>query len=236
MGRFSLKNDKRFRAGQPQRNEQPPIIAHPPKNGRRFPVIGLSGPMCAGKNRAGDILAKRGYAVVDADETAHQALVDTNAEVLAAFTDIARERGITLERADGSIDRRALGSLLFPDPVLLSRHESIIYPRINELLGAFIDANSDRTVVINATMLQKSPIIDRCDFVLFIDACAIIRFFRALRRDNMTFLQIFARFSAQKHLFTQYLLKHVDIQRVANNGRIGALETRLSRLLSNRGY
>jgi dephospho-CoA kinase len=192
--------------------------------------------MCAGKNRAGSILEKRGFAVVDADLTAHQALVDKSAEVLAAFEPVARERGIELAAPDGSIDRRALGALVFPDPALLARHVSIIYPRINELLAAFIDGHGDAPVVINATMLHNSPIIDQCDFVIFVDACAIIRLFRALRRDSLGISRILARFRAQKHLFAQYLLKDVDILRVDNSASIGALEKRLSRLLSNRGY
>lgn len=206
------------------------------KNDRRFPVIGLSGPMCAGKNRAGDLLERRGYAVVDADGTAHQALADMAAEVIAAFSPIARERGIELQLPDGSIDRRALGALVFPDPALLARHEAIIYPRINELLAEFIDRHADSPVVINATMLQKSPLIDQCDFVIFVDACALIRFIRAIRRDSMPISHVWARFRAQKHLFAQYLSKDVDIQRVVNSGSIGAMEKRLSRLLSNRGY
>ena len=216
-----------------------------------IPVIGLTGPMCSGKNAAGAILARLGFAVVDADETAHEALRDMQAEVVAAFSDIARERDVTLIAADGSLDRRALGSILFSDPELLTRHESIIYPRINLLLNTFIDteigkaekraaadggATPLRGVVINAPLLHKSPILNRCEFVIFIDSWLPIRILRARMRDKLPFSQIFARFSAQKHLFTQYLLKDVDIQRVQNRGSIRALEKRLAILLSRRGY
>lgn len=207
-----------------------------PLTGGRRAVIGLTGPMCAGKNMAADILEKRGFAVVDADKIAHKALEDVRSEVLAAFGSLAAGRGTALENPDGSINRRALGSLIFSDPELLARHESIIYPRINFLLDRFIDENRDRPVVINAPLLHKSPILGRCDFVIFVDANAIVRFFRAIRRDRMPISQIFARFSAQKHLFAQYLSKDVDILRVRNTGSIGALEKRLSKLLSQRGY
>ena len=202
----------------------------------RQPVIGLTGPMCAGKNRAGEILEHRGFAVVDADKVAHQALVDVAEEVLVAFEGIAAKMGTELKNADGSINRRALGSVIFSDPSYLARHESIIYPRINELLGAFIDEHRDRPVVINAPLLHKSPILDRCDFVIFVDACPLIRLFRAIRRDNMPITQIFARFSAQKNLFAQYLSRNVDTVRVQNKGSIRALEKRLVKLLSIRGY
>ena len=48
-------------------------------------LIGLSGPMAAGKNLAGEILEKLGCAVIDADETAHIALENTKQQVLTAF-------------------------------------------------------------------------------------------------------------------------------------------------------
>jgi dephospho-CoA kinase len=203
---------------------------------RKFPVIGLTGPMCAGKNRAAEILEKRGFAVTDADQVAHQALLDVQSEVIAAFTEIARKKGIELTQSDGTLNRRALGSIVFSDPLLLAQHEQIIYPRINLLLNRFIDDNQGKIVVINAPLLHKSPILTRCDFVIFIDAWLPIRFFRAIKRDKLHPMQIFARFSAQKNLFAQYLLKNVDIQRVRNKGSIRALEKGLTKLLSRRGY
>jgi dephospho-CoA kinase len=205
-----------------------------------LPVIGLTGPMCAGKNAAGAILERLGFAVVDADKTAHEALRDVQDRVVAAFDPLARERGINLVTPDGALDRRALGSVVFSDPALLARHEGIVYPRINELLGRFIDEKlaegKSRGVVVNAPLLHKSPILDRCDLVIFVDSPVILRLFRARSRDGLPFSQILARFSAQKHLFAQYLEKDVDIQRVRNRGSIRALERRLAILLSSRGY
>ncbi len=205
-----------------------------------LPVIGLTGPMCAGKNAAGAILARLGFAVVDADKIAHAALQDVQDRVVAAFETIARNRGISLVNADGSLDRRALGSVVFSDGELLARHEGIVYPRINELLGRFIDdrlaEGTARGVVVNAPLLHKSPILDRCDLVIFVDSPAIIRLFRARSRDRLSYRQILARFSAQKHLFAQYRAINVDIQRVQNRGSIRALEKRLVILLSRRGY
>lgn len=192
--------------------------------------------MCAGKNQAAAILEKRGFLVLDADKVAHQALEDMRAEVIAAFGEIAREKEIDLVLDDGKLNRKGLGQILFSDPALLARHESIVYPRINFLIGRFIDEHPDQTLVINAPLLHKSPILSRCDFVIFIDAWSPIRFLRALKRDKMHPFQIFARFSAQKNLFAQYLLKDVDIQRVLNKGSIRALEKGLAKLLSNRGY
>jgi len=223
--------------GRPARAAVTPAASTPAAAGTPAGlVIGLTGPMCAGKNRAAEILEKRGFAVVDADRVAHQALIDVQDAVIAAFADTARRQGLTLLSADATVNRRALGSLLFSDPALLARHEAIIYPRINELLDAFIDAHRSQGVVINAPLLHKSPVLARCSFVIFIDAWAPVRFYRALERDKLPLKQIFARFSAQKHLFAQYCEKNVDIQKVYNRGSIRALERKLVTLLASREY
>lgn len=200
------------------------------------PVIGLTGPMCAGKNKAAEFLARRGYAVADADRIAHQALEDVKDRVVAEFSPEAARRGLNLLKADGTLDRKALGAVLFSSPALLARHESLVYPRIDELLGRFIDDHAGQGVVVNAPLLHKSSVLGRCDFVLFVDAPAALRFLRAFRRDRLPLRQILARFAAQKRLFAQYSEKCVDIQRVNNRGSIRTLERRLESLLSQRGY
>lgn len=206
------------------------------KGARGGTVIGLTGPMCAGKNAAGEILSSRGFLVLDTDLVAHQALRDVTPAVLAEFGALAETRGIPLTLDGGEIDRRALGRLLFSDQALLSRHESIIYPRINQLINDFIDAHPEKIVVINAPLLHKSPVLDRCSFVIFVSACAVVRFFRALQRDKLPVTQIFRRFYAQRHLFAQYLAKNVDIQRVNNHGTTRVLAKELDKLLARRGY
>ncbi len=192
--------------------------------------------MCAGKNRAAEILARKGFAVVDADIVAHEALEAESGAVIGAFAAIAKARGISLVGSDGSIDRRALASIVFSDPSLLARHEALIYPKINEILNNYIEEHRNCPAVINAPLLHKSPILDRCDFVIFVDAWVPIRLFRGMRRDNLPILQLIRRFRAQKHLFAQYLEKNVDIQRVRNEFTVGVLEKGLSKLLSIRGY
>ncbi len=191
--------------------------------------------MCAGKNRAGDILARRGFFVVDSDPVAHQALEDVKERVFSAFSQMATDRGVDIRNPDGSVNRRALGSILFQDSAALALHESIVYPRINELLGALIDAHPEG-IVINAPLLHKSPIVTRCDFVIYVTAWLPIRLIRAILRDSLPISQILARFYAQGDLYAQYIGKDVDILRVRNHGSIGALERRLERLLLSKGY
>ena len=135
----------------------------------------------------------------------------------------------------GSINRRELGRLLFRYPDLLERHERILFPRINALLKAFIRENAGRHVVINAPLLFKSEAAALCDFVLLITAPAVIRLWRAKKRDGLPFRQIWQRFSAQKALFTQNISANTDIVRVGNGAGKRSLEKKLKAALRRKG-
>lgn len=206
------------------------------KNERRHPVIGLTGPMCAGKNQAGFFFQKKGFYVVDADQTARTALLQIQEKVIDTFYLEAKNNKLELRNPDGSINRKSLGELLFHNKKLLAIHEQLIYPQINQLLKDEIETHPDIGVVINAALLHKTPVLYQCDFVVFIHSPYLLRFIRAKKRDSLSFRHIYARFSTQRHLFAQYISKNVDIQRVLNGKSIKALEKRLEILLSQRGY
>ena len=70
-------------------------------------LIGLTGSMAAGKSTAARILAEHGYAVIDADEIAHETLSDP--EIVSAP---CKEFGEGILLPDGAIDRRSLGRRL----------------------------------------------------------------------------------------------------------------------------
>lgn len=203
---------------------------------RKQAVIGLTGPMCAGKNQAAEILEQRGFLVVDADQTARRAMDAVEKDVLAAFGTEAAEKDILLTTKEGKIDRRQLGKLLFGNQQLLARHEAIIYPEIDRLLNEYIDSNTDKTVVINAPLLYKSNVLARCVFVIYIDAPFIIRFLRASKRDTLPPSQIIDRFRAQNNLYAQYISRNVDILKVSNSGTLRVLKRRLEKQLESRGY
>lgn len=212
-------------------------------------IIGLVGPSCAGKNLAARLLQQRGFAVIDADLVAHRVLLEKQNEVIATFQKEAQKRGIELSTPEGKLDRRALGSLLFPNPDLLARHEALIYPRLTELIEQEIQELSEasnpasnqtsntapdqaHSIVINAALLHKTPLIHSCDLIIFIDACYCVRLIRALKRDKTTLFRIIERFSAQKKLFSQYLEKNVDIVKVDNSTSVKALSKKLNVIFS----
>ncbi len=199
-------------------------------------IIGLAGPMCAGKNAAAALLEKKGFFIIDADTVAHGVLKDLTPQIIDEFKSEAAEKGIELLRRDGFLNRRSLGRLVFSDPALLKRHENLVYPAVDCALESLIKNNTGRNIVINAPVLHKSTMLQYCKLVIYVDAPLIIRFLRTVRRDRLPFCQIIARFKAQKSFFSQYAKKNVDIVRVENTGSLRSLGQKLDTVLSAKGY
>lgn len=196
-------------------------------------VLCVTGPMAAGKNAVSSLLEEKGFLCVDADVCVHQIVEEQKDKILERFGELAEQRGIAICRPDGSVDRRALGSLLFSDPELLKAQEEIIHPAVEAYYNSLIDDNPEKSIVINATVLYKTSLIHRCDAVIFVTAPIITRFFRAKARDNMSSLNILKRFFSQRKIFAKYKKIKTDIYRVRNTGSKDNLKKRLDSVLQS---
>ena len=197
-------------------------------------IFCVTGPMAAGKNAASDILEKMNFACVDADVLTHEAIEIQKKKILEAFSSKAEELKIDLLDAEGKINRRNLGKLLFTDSKLIKQQEEIVYPEVNRLFDAFILQNPGKNIVINATLLYKVPLINRVDTVIFIDCPVLKRYFRARKRDKLPSKQIWQRFKSQRNLFAKYKNSVADTRRVWNTGSRRSLEKKLQLILSDR--
>ena len=93
-------------------------------------VIGLVGGICAGKSTVSKLFEDRGHCVVDADKLGHAAYLpgtDCYKELVAHFGD-----GVV--NPDQTINRRALGSIVFADPVKMRELEAIVWPHIRNMI------------------------------------------------------------------------------------------------------
>jgi len=180
-------------------------------------IICVTGPMASGKNYICSQLEDENCVSIDLDKTVHKAIELCTSEILAAFEKDALEAGIELKNSDGSLNRRSLGQLIFPEPELLAKQESIVYPKTVELVKEFIAANKGKSIILNATVLYKTPeLMDMCDEVYFVKAGFFKRLIRARCRDKMPFCQILRRFKAQKNLLREYKLTGKPILIISN--------------------
>jgi dephospho-CoA kinase len=186
-------------------------------------VLGLTGGYCAGKDAAARILAARGFSVIDVDAVGHEVLGLKAAEVAAAF-------GPSVRREDGTIDRRALGRIVFSDPAALRRHEAIVHPAMVEIVKARAAARQGDTL-INAAILFRLGLEGLCDAVLCVTAPLPVRLLRAMRRDSASPGRALARIRSQKGLCPKSHGSAVDILIVRNSGSLLRLERGLAAAL-----
>src|SRR5262249_46304543 len=95
---------------------------------RRFLLAGLTGGLATGKSTVSDMLRALGCVVLDADTLARE-VGEPGQPALAA---VAREFGPEVLGADGRLDRKRLGALVFADPDRRRRLEALTHPAIRE--------------------------------------------------------------------------------------------------------
>ena len=122
-------------------------------------VIAVTGPMAAGKNYICKKLENEGWSAIDADLLVHEAIELAKDRILETFEPLAKEENFQIQNKDGSINRKALGSLLFSNPELLRTQESIVYPIITskiEELFHFIVLISRSTVFFVSRIIRRA--------------------------------------------------------------------------------
>lgn len=194
-------------------------------------IIGLAGPMAAGKDLAADILAQKGFTILDVDALGHIALENTKEKIISLFANEARTRNIRLTNEDGSINRHNLGIIVFANKQNLHAHEAIVHPQINHLIEYHLNSHPNTSYVINAAILYKFSIITQCDCVIFIDAPYLVRLKRVKKRNNMPIMHIFKRFFAQIKIFDKCKKLNADIYRVENSKTKKSLEHKIEKIL-----
>ena len=126
--------------------------------------IGLTGPIGCGKSTIGRWLGKLGALVVDADDIARR-VTDVGEPALDMV--IARF-GEAYRRPDGSLDRAALGRLVFSDQAALNDLEAIIHPAVRPRIDAAVaaaEAGGAPAVVVEAIKLIEAGYATACNEV-----------------------------------------------------------------------
>ena len=127
--------------------------------------IGITGPIGCGKSTVAGWLADRpGVVAIDADQVARE-VVEPGEPALDAV--IARF-GSNVLRADGNLDRAALGRIVFADAAALRDLEAITHPAVRQRILAAIAAAEGAgapAAVIEAIKLVEGGLAELCDEV-----------------------------------------------------------------------
>lgn len=163
---------------------------------RRTPVpplrIGLTGGIGSGKSTVARLFAELGVTVIDADDLAHRLMAPGGAAVSAILGQFGAELA-----AEGGIDRRRLGRIVFDQPQQRQRLEALLHPMIRAEMERAAQSAPAPYCVLVIPLLVEAGLRDLVDRVLVIDTDEETQVARVRVRDHRNDDEIQAILAAQ---------------------------------------
>jgi dephospho-CoA kinase len=189
-------------------------------------ILGLTGPIGCGKSTVGDLLLELGALErIDADQAVHQLMLSgtpTTGQIRSVF-------GPQVIDPDGSVDRTALGELVFADPQALARLEAIVHPAVRQVIRSRLSDLSRHTgiVVVDAVKLLQSELLEVCDAVWVVRCSAETQMHRLTETRHLTESAARSRMAAQPSFDHPRVTTVID-----NSGSMEDLRRRVERAWS----
>ena len=172
-------------------------------------VLGLTGNIGCGKSSVSTIFMENNIKVVDADIVARQIFDDKNLlnEVFSTF-------GESIKNQDGSLNRRALGNIVFNDDEKLILLNNLTHPKIKQKILSKVEEyknQGEKIVVIDAALLIEDDYIPYIQKLILITCRKEIQINRIIASDNCTKEEAISRINSQmsqeeKVKFADYII------------------------------
>ena len=191
---------------------------HADERARAFILrVGLTGGIASGKTTVAGHFAALGAAIIDADDIAHRLIAPGG----AAYETVTREFGPEIVRPDGTLDRSALGRIVFADPQRRLRLEAILHPLIHSEEGAVIDrlaaeGGGSRIAVVNAALIIEAGFWRDYHRVVVVHCPPEVQVERIMRRDRLGRDDALARIATQMPVAEKIRLAHYAIDTSAD--------------------
>lgn len=175
-------------------------------------IIGITGGIGTGKTFVCKIIANYGFSVLNSDKIAHQVL-NKNKQVI----DIVKKNfGTQVIAADGSIDRKKLGQIVFKDFSKLKILNHILDSYLKEAIFKEVQ-KAPKPVFIEIPLLYEQNYQSRLDQVIVVYADDLTAIKRIQKRDHIdkqfAIKKVKSQMSIRKKMkMTKYLINTADPQ------------------------
>lgn len=159
-------------------------------------IVGLTGGIASGKSTVSNMLRELGVHIIDADVVAREVV----APGAPALDDIREAFGDGVIAADGSLDRAALGDLVFSNPEARATLNGITHPRIGQAMWAKAEAagESGHTwVVYDAALIVENGLHHILDATIVVACPREMQIDRVVARDDLSREDATARVDSQ---------------------------------------
>ncbi len=157
-------------------------------------VIGLTGGIGSGKSTVAALLAERGATVIDADKIGHEVYRPGS----EGFTRVVETFGRGVVAADGTIDRKALGAIVFADATARARLNAIVHPLIgSEIAARVAQVPAGTRVVIEAAIILEAGWRALAERVWVVSVSRETAIARVMAARGLTRVEVERRLDAQ---------------------------------------
>ncbi|TDM39790.1 dephospho-CoA kinase [Macrococcoides goetzii] len=165
------------------------------KVGVNVTVIGLTGGIASGKSTVAKYLADNGFIIVDADIASRKAVEAESSgleEIRTVFGD-----GVIQE--DGTLNRKALGEIIFKDKNQREKLNAIVHPRVRDIMEAEKEAGLalDKPVVMDIPLLFENKLEHTVDEVWVVYVPKEVQIERLMARNQLSLEEAESRVSSQ---------------------------------------
>jgi dephospho-CoA kinase len=175
---------------------------------RRFLLVGLTGSIATGKSTVSRMFAQLGARVIDADLLAREVVMPGQ----PAYLRIVEEFGRQVVQEDGTLDRKALGAIVFADLARRKRLEEITHPAIGarrqRILSVLDEEVFEGIVIWDVALLLEGGGASRMDRVVVVYADAETERRRLMERDGLSDAEARARIASQIPIAEKAKLAH----------------------------
>ncbi len=147
--------------------------------------VGLTGGIACGKTVVRRRLEERGIPTLDADAVVHR-LLQSGTDVTRR---IAKSFGEAVIASDGSVDRKALGAMVFTDEQARKKLNAIVHPGVWREIESFFDERekaSDPVGVVDAALMIETGSYRRYDRVVVVHCRPELQLERLMARDGLS--------------------------------------------------
>ena len=154
--------------------------------------IGITGSIACGKSTVSDYLIDKGYTIIDADKLGHVALTsdDVKRKLAEKFGDEILE--------NNEISREKLGKLVFGNDDNLKILNSIIHPKIKELILKLQEEHKDKNLVfLDIALLYEANFVDLVEKVAVVYVDEDVQLERLMTRNTLSKEEAIKRVESQ---------------------------------------
>lgn len=156
-------------------------------------IVGITGGIGSGKTTVAKIFEKMGIPIYIADEKSRERTA-TDPRIKSY---IQETYGNELFDSDGSLKRKVLGEIVFPDKDKLKALNEVIHPIVAEDFKDWLAQQNAPYILKEAAVLFESGTYNDCDYIIVVVAPRELRIKRVMERSGLTREEIESRMNHQ---------------------------------------